>query len=145
MGIVLVLERRQGADPFETSNCYVINCKITMWAMLAKKKLTRFTATGDRVTRHWHLTVSDTQVNSTASTVQNRRCGATDGGSQSVIKTRRARVCLQTRCDCGSPWPCCPAPTCSRRTCSPWCDSKGTPLRGNKQQSRRQCRPITFK
>lgn len=35
-----------------------------------------------------------------------------------------------------SPWPWCPGPTCSRRTCSPWCDSTGTPLRGETAAAR---------
>lgn len=61
-----------------------------------KKQCDRFTARRDRVSRHWHLTVSDTQLNFTASTVQDRQCGVTDCGLRRVIKTRGARVCLKT-------------------------------------------------
>lgn len=81
------------------------------------------------MSRHWHLTVSDTHLSFTASTVRHRQSRVADCGLQSGIKTRG--VCLKTQHDRRSPWPCCPGPTCSRRTCSPWCDSTGTPLREN--------------
>lgn len=46
------------------------------------------------MSRHWHLTVSDTQLNCKASTVQHRQCGVTDCGLQGVIKTRGAHLGL---------------------------------------------------
>lgn len=68
-----------------------------------KEEIDRFTARGDRVSRHWHLTVSDTQVNGTASTAQDRArsdwlwvtgCNQDATGSSAFQNPARPRLTL---------------------------------------------------